>query len=42
MTDQQQNTSLAQSVLGWLRAGYPEGIPTQRLPADPRRAPAPR
>ncbi|HEX4470942.1 MAG TPA: DUF3349 domain-containing protein [Nocardioides sp.] len=27
MTDQQQNTSLAQSVLGWLRAGYPEGIP---------------
>lgn len=29
MTDQQQGTSLAQSVLGWLRAGYPEGIPPQ-------------
>lgn len=29
MTDQQQGASLAQSVLGWLRAGYPEGIPPQ-------------
>jgi hypothetical protein len=29
MTDQQQGSSLAQSVLGWLRAGYPEGIPPQ-------------
>jgi Protein of unknown function (DUF3349) len=27
MTDQQQSTSLVQCVLGWLRAGYPEGIP---------------
>ena len=27
MTDQQQGSSLAQSVLGWLRAGYPDGIP---------------
>jgi hypothetical protein len=26
---EQRTTSLAQSVLGWLRAGYPEGIPTQ-------------
>jgi hypothetical protein len=33
MTDQQQGSSLAQSVLGWLRAGYPEGIPkTDYLP----------
>jgi Protein of unknown function (DUF3349) len=30
MTDQQQTqTSLPQSVLRWLRAGYPEGIPPQ-------------
>jgi hypothetical protein len=29
MTDQQQGSSLAQSVLGWLRAGYPDGIPPQ-------------
>ena len=29
MADQQQTTSLAQSVLDWLRAGYPEGIPPQ-------------
>jgi hypothetical protein len=26
---QQQSTGLAQSVLAWLRAGYPEGIPPQ-------------
>jgi hypothetical protein len=33
MTDRQQGSSLAQSVLGWLRAGYPEGIPpTDYLP----------
>ena len=25
----EQTTSLAQSVLSWLRAGYPEGIPKQ-------------
>jgi hypothetical protein len=29
MAEQQESTSLAQSVLGWLRAGYPEGIPPQ-------------
>lgn len=29
MSDQQQSTSLAQSVLSWLRAGYPDGIPPQ-------------
>jgi hypothetical protein len=29
MAEQQQSTGLAQSVLGWLRAGYPEGIPPQ-------------
>ena len=29
MAEPQQSTSLAQSVLGWLRAGYPEGIPPQ-------------
>jgi hypothetical protein len=32
MADQQQTTSLAQSVLNWLRAGYPEGIPPQDFP----------
>jgi hypothetical protein len=26
---EQQTTSLGQSVLDWLRAGYPEGIPPQ-------------
>jgi hypothetical protein len=25
----EQTTSLSQSVLGWLRAGYPDGIPPQ-------------
>lgn len=29
MADHQQTNSLAQSVLGWLRSGYPNGIPPQ-------------
>lgn len=29
MTESQTSPTLAQSVLTWLRAGYPEGIPPQ-------------
>src|SRR4051794_35341733 len=29
MTQQQQQPDLIQRVVGWLRAGYPEGVPSQ-------------
>jgi len=30
---EQQTSSLAEQVLGWLRAGYPDGIPPRDYPA---------